>query len=475
MKKLIALVLVMAMAVTVFVGCGSNTSSTSSTSSQGATSVSASGSDSTKAGGTIKVFACLPQQEKQPDGWAVVAKNFEAETGIKVNYTWKGQWSEIPQNMTAAKLAGEKYDLVHTGVGLVMSSLAPAGMAMDLTKLIEPIKDRFATGVLDTTTAGGKVWSMPVVDSGTSLIYYNKTIFKELGITEPKTYDELVAAAKTIKEKKNIMPMIHQGKDAGMWPMWFMEAYGQALNGKSVPAIEDFLSGKKTFNGKEETQAFQIIKKFMDDGILTKESLDTDRDGMLAVFMQQKAAMFYGGTWEFSSVKAGAKDFEWDVMEFPQVISGAKLAHGGGPNGSIIIPTFCDQNNLGNTMKYVEYFTRPEVNQIVMDVTDPLMSCLNGIKVMDDPRAQKLNSQFVPNTVKFLDWVWPVEINNSFTQAIPAVMNGSIAPEKATEIVQKAYDTLVKEKDYSYNWYDKFTADDWAKVTPTNIPEFTVK
>lgn len=477
MKKLISLVLVMVMMVTLFAACGSNSTATDSqaSSSQATAGSSETSASSSKAGGTLNIFGCLQQQEKQPDGWAEIAKNFEAETGIKVNYTWKGQWSEIPQNLTAAKLAGEKIDLVHTGVGLVMSSLAPSGMVMDLTELIAPIKDRFAPGILETTTAGGKIWSMPVIDSGTSLIYYNKTIFDELGIKEPATYEELVAASKLIKEKKKIMPMIHQGKDSWMWPMWFFESYGQVLNGGSVPAIQKFLSGETKFTGENEAKAFSLIKKFMDDGILTKESLDTNRDGMLAVFMQQKAAMFYGGTWEFSSVKSGVKDFEWDVMEFPQVIPGAKLAHGGGPNGTVIIPTFCDQDNLGNTMKYVEYFTRPEVNQIVMNIVDPLMSGLNGIKVMDDPRAEKLNSKFLPNTVAFLDWIWPVEVNDAFTQSIPAVMNGSMSPEQATEVVQKAYDTLVKEKNYSYNWYDKFTADDWAKVTPKSIPQYEVK
>jgi ABC-type glycerol-3-phosphate transport system substrate-binding protein len=196
---------------------------------------------------------------------------------------------------------------------------------------------------------------------------------------------------------------------------------------------------------------------------------------MLAVFMQQKAAMFYGGSWYFNPVKEGVKDFEWDVMQFPKLFEGASLAHGGGPNGAIIIPTFSDQNNLENTMKYVEYFTRPEVNQIVMNVMDPLVSCIKGVKVMDDPRAQKLNSEFLPNTVAFLDWIWPVEINDAFTQAIPAVMSGNMTPEQATDVIQKAFETLVKEKDYSYNWYDKFTANDWAKVTPNSIPKYTVK
>ena len=37
------------------------------------------------------------------------------------------------------------------------------------------------------------------------------------------------------------------------------------------------------------------------------------------------------------------------------------------------------------------------------------------------------------------------------------------------------YDTLVKEEDYSYNWYDGWTDEDWSAVTFEAIPEFEIK
>ena len=54
-------------------------------------------------------------------------------------------------------------------------------------------------------------------------------------------------------------------------------------------------------------------------------------------------------------------------------------------------------------------------------------------------------------------------------------MNGSMTAAEATQNVQAIYDTLVKEEDYSYNWYDKFDDEMWAQVTIENIPTYEVK
>lgn len=481
MKKLLACMLTLAMVASLFVGCSGNDAPASSQPSTPASSEGSSegGNEGGSGAGdlngkSLNIFGCLSQKEHEYDGWKAVADKFTQDYGVTVTYTIKGQWDEIPNNMTAAKLSGEQYDIVHTGVGLVLSSLAPAGICMDLTELLDPIKDRWNDGVLDTTTAGGKIWSMPVLDTGSSCIYVNQDMMDELGIAEFKTYDDMLAAAKTVAEKKNIMPMIHQGKAVSMWPMWFFEIYGQTT-GDPVGEITKFLSGDTKFaDAPEAVESFELLRKFIDDGILTTASLDTDRDGMIAVFLQQKAAMFYGGTWEYDAVKNGA-EFNWNVWEFPQVVDGAALKHGGGPNGALIIPSFCDKENIATTAQYIEYFTRPENNQIVMDQVSPLMACMKNVECIDEPQSQKLNKQFVPNTSAFLDWIWPVKVNDSFAQVIPAVMNGSMTAAEATQNVQAIYDTLVKEEDYSYNWYDKFDDEMWAQVTIENIPTYEVK
>lgn len=104
-----------------------------------------------------------------------------------------------------------------------------------------------------------------------------------------------------------------------------------------------------------------------------------------------------------------------------------------------------------------------------------MIPSIKGVPVTNDPLAEKFNSEFMPNTITYLDWLWPSEVNDAVMQVIPAVMTGNMTAEQGAQTVQDAYDTVVAEKQYSFNWWDKWTKDDWAKVTPTAIPTIEVK
>jgi hypothetical protein len=73
---------------------------------------------------------------------------------------------------------------------------------------------------------------------------------------------------------------------------------------------------------------------------------------------------------------------------------------------------------------------------------------------------------FMPDTVMFLDWLWPSEINNVLGNQIAGVAAGHITPEEAAQAMQDVHDKLVKEEGYKYNWYDAWTKEDWDAVTP---------
>lgn len=407
--------------------------------------------------------------EGQEEAWNEMIKEFEAENNCTIKTRWQGTWTEVTQALSTAQLAGENIDLITVNGGIVRASLAPSGILMNITDIVEPIKDRFVEGMIDHYTVGGKVWGFPYGESTTSLIYYNMNIFEELGISEPKTFEEMVDIAKIIKDKKDITPMIHQGKVPWYWPMWYFETYGQVSGNKSVENITEFLSGNRKFTGEAEKEAFLKIKAFFDSGILSLDSLDTDSDAMRATFAQQKAAMFYGGTWEYApTLSAVDGAFEIGVFEFPLIVNtqGVKPQHGGAADDGIAIPSCANPDNMDLIVKFVEYMTRPENADRAIQPFNPMIPSVKGVKSQSTQIANKMNKEFIPNTVMFLDWIWSPEINDAFCQAIPAVVSGYVTADEAVETVQKAYDTLVLEKEYSYDWYNKWDDEDWAKVTP---------
>lgn len=430
------------------------------------------------AGKTLYIQGSAITYPGQEDAWNEVNAAFEEEYGVTVVTNFSGLWSDIPTQLQTAQMAGETVDITTCGANQINSTLVRAGMIMDMTDLIAPIQDRWVQSTFTSYTIDGKIWALPWNSASTSAVFYNKTMFDELGLAQPTTYADIVAAAKVITENKpDVMPWVHQGKLQYMWPMWFMESFAQTSGNKSIQYTTDFLSGTRSFNSPEEIAAFEALKPFFDDGILTQASLDTDQTGMDTAFGQQKAAMMYAGTWEITNIRAAVGDaFEVGVFEFPIVASDTSVLsqHGGGADSCLTIPSFAPQEDLGMIMQYFEYITRDDNANKILSLASPLLPVVSSVTPLDEPLAGDLNAIFLPHTIGFLDWIWPAEVNDAVMAAIPAVMTGQITGEEAATSVQEAYDTLVAEQEYKFDWYSDWTDEDWAKVAPQSIPTFEV-
>ncbi len=455
MKKLLALVMAAAMTFSL-TACGGQKESSDAASEQDKP--------------TIVYLAEVPASAEEQKAWEEVAADFEKESGIHVELRFQGTWAEIPQALQTAKMSGEQIDLVKVGIGTIRSTLGPAKAVMDMTDLMADYTNRFPEGVLDSCYIGGHLWAFPYADASCTTCLYNKTMFDELGLQPPTTMEEWVAVSEKITAEKGIMPMIFHGKDGWSWPMLYFDTFAQASGNDSIAQVESFLQGSTKFTGDAQKQGFVLIKDLFDKGIMTSASFDTDADGMIATFAQQKAAMMFCGTWDYDSVKA-ASDFEVAAFEFPLMVEGARREHAFGVgDGAISIPSFANQNNIKNSMKFVEYLLRPEVAHKLLTVNTPKFEVVKGAMAEGDAVTEYLNQHVVPNSVMFLDWIWPSEVNDAFSQTIPAVASGNMTPEEAVEVVQAAYDTAVAEKEYTYDWWNAWTDEDWAKVTP-QLPE----
>jgi multiple sugar transport system substrate-binding protein len=174
MKKTLIALLICAMTLTsvfALTGCGGGSSE-----------------EPADAGETITFMA--------PD-WAIPSDEqldaFTEETGINVEVSEVG-WDDIREKLATAESAGETVaDVVEVDWSWV-GEFKAAGW-------LEPIEladaDDFLT--LDTFTVDGEVLAVPY-SNDYRIAYYNKDQFEKAGVTEaPKTYDEVLDAARKIK------------------------------------------------------------------------------------------------------------------------------------------------------------------------------------------------------------------------------------------------------------------------------------
>lgn len=424
----------------------------------------------------LNFMASADRPTSEQDAYKAVFADFKKEYNCTVETTFQGTWDQITQQLTGARLANQQVNLFISGTS--SRDLAKAGLSMDLTKCIAPFKERFLSSALAPYTVDDRNWAIPMSSTDTSAIFYNADMFAELGIQVPTTFDELVAAGKTIANAKNIIPMIHQGKSPWYWPMWYMSTFAQTSGNKSIQYTEDFLSGKRKFTSPEEVAALNDLAKFTKEGLLNQATLDTDEQGMFASFLQGKAAMFYGLTPSLINLESADPTFKIGVFQFPKVVSdeSVKPQVGGGPENGISIAAFAPESTKVASCQLLEFMSRPAEAAKILGVGNPLVPSVVSVPATDkEPLAPQLTEEFIPNTVTFLDWIWPAPVNDAVTSAITDVMYNGKSGKNAAAEVQASLDKIVSEEDYTFQWWKKWTKDDWAKVSFPSDMKIDVK
>jgi multiple sugar transport system substrate-binding protein len=201
-SRIIALLLMISLAVSL-VACSGNTTTTTTTAAGQTTA-----SQTTAAGAKTKLtFAIWDTNQK--DGMDALAA---AYTKINPNVTVEVQvsnWDEYWTKLEAASSGGVVPDLfwMHTNEFVKYAS---NNLLVDTTKLFDGVADagydKFPAGLVANVTYDGKLYGVPK-DWDTIGLAYNKELFDKANVKYPDdtwTWDSLVTAAKTIKEKTGV-------------------------------------------------------------------------------------------------------------------------------------------------------------------------------------------------------------------------------------------------------------------------------
>jgi len=181
----------------------------------------------------------------------------------------------------------------------------------------------YMPGALDANTYNGKLYGIPV-SADFWVIYYNKKLFKEAGVTRlPATLDELIGLAPQFKAK-GIIPMTTDGKDA--WPMaiTFDQLAWRISGDATLP--RKALERKVKFTDPVFVRAAAELKKLATSGLFQEDLDVSDYGAARNLFGQEKAAMFLMGSWELGlgTDNSFSEDFRAnvDAFKFPLLAGG---------------------------------------------------------------------------------------------------------------------------------------------------------
>ncbi|MCT9932886.1 sugar ABC transporter substrate-binding protein [Planotetraspora sp. A-T 1434] len=229
---------------------------------------------------------------------------FKEQTGADAKVQWI-PWPDAQKKWTAALAGGEGPDVTEFGNDQVAAWVQQDALA-DITDVTKNDADlqQIPQNLWSYETIDGKVYAAPW-GGGTRAVLYRKDWFDKLGITVPKTWDELIAAGKKIVEKegKDVDGFaFNGGSDANMSLSPFVWSAGGDFaafeGGKWVGKLTDpaFKEGFQFYT--------DLVAK---DGVSGKGRLTQNSVDIAQRFAAGKVGMYVTGGWDIASIKEQSK------------------------------------------------------------------------------------------------------------------------------------------------------------------------
>ncbi len=146
-------------------------------------------------------------------------------------------------------------------------------------------------------------------------VYYNKAIFDKLELQEPQTWDDFLKTAEILKEAGYI-PVANTLKDNQDSEMFQSLAINTIEGAEGRKKLSSGNAGL-CFNSPRVVGAFQSIVDLKE--FLPPNADEISSDTSKTLFLEGKAAMLFGGSWDLKYITEKAK-FEWGVFAPPAPI-----------------------------------------------------------------------------------------------------------------------------------------------------------
>ena len=267
--------------------------------------------------------------DERLDAMKARAERFEAETGIKVNITYKGHYGKVQSAMMTTAGTTDQADVAR-GYGNAAADMYQIGAAIDQSILANSKKWGVSQSDIDDWGANWTVGFSPYFDGNPKLlhevgksievVYYNKDWLNELGLAEPQTpteFAEAACAATNSTFSGRVGDTASLGyeidTDASNFAAWVFAHGGDVF---------DYNAGQYILNSNEAIAAMKFIQGMADKGCaqVTRDKYADQQylglgSNLFALsstsgitYFQKAIEEGYNGNWEISKVPHTTSD-----------------------------------------------------------------------------------------------------------------------------------------------------------------------
>src|SRR5579864_2096049 len=250
-----------------------------------------------------------------------------ANKSIQIDYQEQGATTQDLHDkfVTVAGAKDSSVDIISMDVPYV-PEFAAAGWTIPVDDILPKDEQaKFSQGTLNGATYQGKLGGVPWYNNGPGL-YYRKDLFDAKGLKPPKTYDDLLNAAKTLQTADMVGLGIQLPQSEGGIISWmeYLWGYGGDLVDDKLNVVVD--QGSAGIEGMQKLLDFVYKDKIIPEAAL-QFKLGAD---VMNLFRSGKAAMirlWFSNVGDLYKEDSAIKTEQWDVAPLPSK-DGAKPGPG---------------------------------------------------------------------------------------------------------------------------------------------------
>ncbi|GAB1530466.1 MULTISPECIES: ABC transporter substrate-binding protein [Brevibacillus] len=402
-------------AVMVVTGCSSGGTETESVGGQG--------------GGQQVTLSMHSWRVEDTEGYKAIIKAFEADhPNIKIDFK-PFKATEYNTILNTALQSDSGPDILQLRPYAPGIALAEAGHLEPLDNV--PGISTIPKDVLAAATGkDGKVYGVPLSLNSTQF-YYNKKIFEQNGLQAPKSWDELIVTAKTLKEK-GIVPISFGAKEG--WLLSLSHGVIAPASYSGTDYLDKLLKGESDLKSAEFLQSVQRMQELIT--YFPENYVGLELNDMRTLFATEKAAMFINGSFELEGIKKLNPDLPLDFFPMPT------------DDGKQVLTTWVDGSYAVNAkskhkaeaLKFMEFMATKKFGELFANQFKRI-SAVPGVST-DDPLVNKMAELSQSSATPYLMVVSFAEgkptTKQTLENALQGMYLGKLTPEQVVEEVQKS-------------------------------------
>jgi len=263
---------------------------------------------------------------------------------------------EAHKNTIRGALQTDSPDVIAWYPGNRMAPFVDAGLFMDISDLWASdanLSSKFEA-IKPTMSRDGKQWGVPYSYYQWG-VYYRKDIFDALNLSEPTTWDDMLAACDTMKDN-GVTPFT-----IGTKFLWTAAGVFDYLNLRTngYDVHNALTAGEIAYTDDRIKQTFANWETMLERCSFVDNHATMSWQEALAPFANGDAAMYVMGNFAVAGMKdAGLTEDQIDFFQFPEITPGLARAEEA-PADAFFIPA--NARNVDNAKKFLSFISQPEI------------------------------------------------------------------------------------------------------------------